>query len=311
MKKTISIKMNKRRAKALIFSLIRLMLLIGLAFMIMFPLFLKFVESIKSAADNIDPTVIFIPKSPVLDNYSIIIKAIDYPFTLSYSLLFVFVESIIQALTCAAVAYGFARFHFKGKTILFACTLLTLVVPPQVMLIPIYLRFRFFGISNIFQFSGSLSGINLTDTIFPFLLLSITAIAFKNGLYIYLLRQYFAGLPGELEEAAYIDGCGQIKTFFKIMLPGAIPMLVTVFLFAFVWQWNDQFYAKTLAPNIPLLITKIYNMNSTNLPAMGNAILQSLLNNAKLMLLIFPLVILYAFAQRFFTESIERSGITG
>ena len=307
----LKIKINKNKAQATAVSIIRLVLLIGLAFIILYPLFLKFVESIKSEADNINPTVVFIPQEPTFENYSIIMKAINYPFTLIYSLLFISIESVIQAFSCAMVAYGFARFRFRGKNILFAFNMLTLIIPPQIMLIPIYLRFKYFGITNVFQFSGSLSGVNLTETILPFLLLSLTVMAFKNGLYVYLLRQYFAGLPVELEEAAYIDGCGPIKTFFKIMLPGAVSMLVTVFLFAFVWQWNDQFYAKILAPNLPLLITRIYDMNSKTVPAASNAILQALLANAKLILIILPLIILFVFAQRFFTESVERSGITG
>lgn len=304
-------KINRRKIYNITLSVVRFILLMGLAFIIIYPVFIKIIESIKSPADNIDQSVIFIPKNPTLDNYSIIVKAINYPATLLYTVVFIFFESVLQALSCAMVAYGFARFSFKGKTIMFACTLLTLVIPPQVMMAPIYLRFRFFGFTNIFKFTGTLSGWKLTDTVFPFLLLSITANAFKNGLYIYMLRQYFKGLPSELEEAAYIDGCGYIKTFFKIILPGAVSMLASVFLFAFVWQWNDQFYAKTLAPNLPLLVTKIYNMNQNNLPEMGNALLQAMLENAKLVLIIFPLMVLYVFTQKLFTESIERSGITG
>jgi multiple sugar transport system permease protein len=310
MSKTLH-KISKRKVQAFIFGLIRLILLTGLAFMILFPTLFKFIESIKSAADNIDPTVIFIPKSPTFYNYSIIIAAIDYPMTLLKTIGFVLAESIFQALSCAFVAYGLARYKFKGRNLIFIFSMLTLIIPPQVMLTPLYLRFKYFGILNIFQFTGNLSGIDLTNTIFPFILLSITSVAFKNGLYIYLLRQYFKGLPTALEEAAYIDGCGHVKTFYKIMLPGAVPMLITVFLFAFVWQWNDQYYAFTLAPNLPLLQTKINTITSANLSQMGNSILTNMLANAKLMLVIAPVIVLYIFAQNFFTESIERSGITG
>ncbi|MHB1483742.1 MAG: carbohydrate ABC transporter permease [Saccharofermentanales bacterium] len=303
-------KFSKRRIFRFIFNVFRFVFLMGLAFMILYPVFIKFSQSILSIADKSDPTVIFYPKNPTFNNYKIIWNAINYPATLLFTTGFILGQSIIQALSCALAAYGLARYNVRGKNIIFMCIMLTLIIPPQVILTPLFLRFKYFGLLNIFKFSGNLSGIDLTNTILPFLFLSITSVAFKNGLYIFLLRQYFKGLPETLEEAAYIDGCGHFRTFFKIMLPGAVPMLITILLFAFVWQWNDQYYA-TLAPNLPLLINKIFNMTSLSADQMGDAILQALLENAKLMLIIFPLIILYIGAQNFFTESIERSGITG
>ncbi|MHB1485295.1 MAG: carbohydrate ABC transporter permease [Saccharofermentanales bacterium] len=298
------------RISKFIYSNIRFILLLGLAFIIMYPLLVKLSVSIMSEADKVDPTVIFIPRNPTLSNYKLIWEAINYPLRILYSTLFISMQSILQALTCAFVAYGLARYKFKLNNVIFLCILITLVIPPQVMLTPLYLRFKYFGIFNLFKFTGTLSGIDFTNTIIPFILLSLTAIAYKNGLYIFLLRQYYKNLPGSLEEAAYIDGCGHLRTFFKIMLPGSVPMLVSVFLFSFVWQWNDQYYS-ILAPKLPTLINKIFDMSALSASQMANMILQSLLAYSKLMMIIIPLIILYVFAQKFFVESIERSGITG
>ncbi|MHB1484015.1 MAG: carbohydrate ABC transporter permease [Saccharofermentanales bacterium] len=294
-----------------VLNIIKLILLSGLAFMILFPLITRFSASIKSTADLTDPTVIFIPKTPTLYNYNIVISAINYPVLLLKTAGLDILFSTIQLAACTLVAYGMARFRFRGRNLMFSMVILTMIIPPQTIILPLYFRFKYFGILNIFQFTGNLKGIDFIDTLWPFLLLSLTAVAFRNGLYIYLLRQYFKNLPEVLEEAAYIDGCGSFKTFYKIMLPGAVPMLITVFLFAFVWQWNDQYYAATLTPEIPFLSTVLKNIKFDSLTGMEGYLINQILLNAKLFLLITPLIILYLFAQNFFTESIERSGVVG
>ena len=223
-----------------IWKLMRFVLLVGLSFMILYPVFVKFSASLKSTADMMDATVVFIPKHPTFQNYKIVLNSVNYPVTLLWTILFCLVQSLLQLASCALVAYGIARFKFRGHKLLFGMAVLTLIIPPQIILLPLYIRFHFFGITNIFQFSGIFSGIDLINTYWPFLLLSGTALGFKNGLYIYLLRQHFKNMPMVLEEAAYIDGCGPFKTFLRIMIPGSVPMLVTVFLFSFVWQWNAR-----------------------------------------------------------------------
>jgi multiple sugar transport system permease protein len=304
--------MSKRKIMNFSWSFVRIVLLIGLAFIIVFPLIVKFSQSIKSVSDNLDSNVIFIPKNPTLKNYVIIMNSINYPVAFIYTVVFNTITSILQVFSCSLVAYGFARYKFPFKKFAFSMVILTMLIPPQSIMFPIWLRFKYFGFTNLFYFGKNLTGIvDMTDTVLPFLILSLTAIAFKNGLYIYLLRQYFTNIPKVLEEAAYIDGCGQIKTFFRIMLPSAIPMLVTVFLFSFVWQWNDRYYTGTLYPEIPTVANKLFNMKFEALQSMGDYLMQNLLSNAKLLLLIIPLLVLYIFTQNFFKESIARSGIVG
>lgn len=297
--------------KKLIWHLVRYVLLAGLSFMIIYPLFVKFITAIKSNIDMTDPTVIFIPKNPTLNNFRLVFEGINYPLTMINTIGFELVTCLLQLTSCVLVAYGLARFKFRGRGLMSALIMITLVIPPQAILLPLYIRFRFFGITNIFQYTGNLSGLDLTNTIVPFLLLSATAIAFKNGLYIYMLRQYFKNMPLVLEEAAYIDGCGVLKTFYRIMLPGTVPMLVTIFLFAFVWQWNDRFYISALAPNLQTMANKLLMMKFESMDAIQNYIMQGILTNAKTLLLIAPLIVLYIFTQRYFKESIERSGIVG
>lgn len=310
LKKHIEQKTLRRKGYTYIWKLMRFVLLVGLSFMILYPVFVKFSASLKSTADMMDSTVVFIPKNPTLQNYKIVLNSVNYALTLLMTVLFCLVQSLLQLASCSLVAYGIARFKFKGHKLLFSMAVLTLIIPPQIILLPLYIRFHFFGITNIFQFSGIFSGVDLINTYWPFLLLSGTALGFKNGLYIYLLRQHFKNMPMALEEAAYIDGCGPFRTFLRIMLPGSVPMLVTVFLFSFVWQWNDTVYSGIFFPEIPTLANKLYGMVFTTMGA-GTTLMSAVLESPKFFLLITPIVILYLFTQKLFVQSISRSGIVG
>ena len=310
LKKHIEQKTLRRNGYTYMWKLMRFVLLVGLSFMILYPVFVKFSASLKSTADMMDSTVVFIPKNPTLQNYKIVLNSVNYALTLLMTVLFCLVQSLLQLASCSLVAYGIARFKFKGHKLLFGMAVLTLIIPPQIILLPLYIRFHFFGITNIFQFSGIFSGVDLINTYWPFLLLSGTALGFKNGLYIYLLRQHFKNMPMALEEAAYIDGCGPFRTFLRIMLPGSVPMLVTVFLFSFVWQWNDTVYSGIFFPEIPTLANKLYGMVFTTMGA-GTTLMSAVLESPKFFLLITPIVILYLFTQKLFVQSISRSGIVG
>jgi len=310
LKKHIEQKTLRRKGYTYIWKLMRFVLLVGLSFMILYPVFVKFSASLKSTADMMDSTVVFIPKNPTLQNYKIVLNSVNYALTLLMTVLFCLVQSLLQLASCSLVAYGIARFKFKGHKLLFGMAVLTLIIPPQIILLPLYIRFHFFGITNIFQFSGIFSGVDLINTYWPFVLLSGTALGFKNGLYIYLLRQHFKNMPMALEEAAYIDGCGPFRTFLRIMLPGSVPMLVTVFLFSFVWQWNDTVYSGIFFPEIPTLANKLYGMVFTTMGA-GTTLMSAVLESPKFFLLITPIVILYLFTQKLFVQSISRSGIVG
>lgn len=306
-------RMNKTYMKGLLWRIARTVMLAGLVFMIIYPLLVQFTSSIKSASDLSDPTVIFFPKDPSFVNYRVLIDAIDYVPTFLYTVGFNLLMSALQIASCVMVAYGLARFKFKGRGLVFALSLFTLVVPPQTIMFPMFLRFKYFNPLHIFKLTGSFSAetsIELVGTIVPFILLSITALGFKNGLFIFMQRQHFRNLPNAMEEAAYIDGCGPFRTFVSIMLPGAKPIILTTFLLSFVWGWNDMYYSQALASELPLLASKLFGV-AFEAFSTGSAVMDAYLENAKLFLLIFPLIILYIFAQRHFTESIERSGLVG
>ena len=306
----------RRKGRNWIWVLFRLLLILGLSFLIVSPLLFKLSDALKSTADSVDPTIFLIPKHPTTQHFRVILQYMNYVPSFINSLLLVLGESILQLLSCSVVAYGLGRFHFRLQKVVFGCVLLTLIVPVQTILLPLYLQFGYFSPETFFAISPSFQGnyLDLLNTYWPFFLLSISALGLKNALYIFMLRQSFRNIPDVLEEAAYIDGCGMFKTFYCIALPMVRTVLMTVFLFAFVWQWNDSVYPTFFAQRMDLLGSKMYGIGysiAVSMGQTGNNYLMSVYNNAAIILHIIPLIILYVFTQRFFVQSIERSGIVG
>jgi multiple sugar transport system permease protein len=220
------------------------------------------------------------------------------------------------------VAYGFARFNFKFKEILFSCLLFTIIVPVQTMIIPLYVNFRFFdffGIGKILALfnNGEAVTVKLLNTNWPFYLMSLTGTGIRSGLYIFMVRQFFKSMPVELEESAFVDGCGPFKTFMKIMLPNVGSIVIVITLFSIVWHWNDfylsvMFYVEEypLSVSVTMLQERL-TLLSQNMSAEDMALAESSLLEAACFVVIAPVLLLYIFAQRYFTESITRTGIVG
>lgn len=227
------------------------MLLIGISYVVLFPYISKIAGSFMSREDFVDVMVKLIPKYPTLDTYKAIINDNEYFKALFNTTTLSLLCGIAQMLTCAVVGYGLSKFKFKGRNILFFAVIFTMVIPHETLQMSMFMKFRYFDIWGIYGFIAKTFGLsteatpaiaNLLNTYWPLGILSFTGLAFKNGLYIFIMRQYFKGVPDELEEAAYVDGAGVIKTFIRIILPMSVPMLVTIFMFAFSWQWTDEFY---------------------------------------------------------------------
>ncbi len=300
-------------------AIVRGVIIFGICFVILYPIYLKFSVSLMDEKDLYDATVKYVPKHFTLENYKMVLSGLEYGKSVLYTALLSAGVSLLQLLACMLTAYGFARFRFPGKGLLFGCVIFSLVVPPQIVMLPMFMHFRFFDIFSVFEtITGST--LNLIDTPWPMLIQAMTCMGFKNGLYIYMLRQFFKGLPKELEEAAFVDGCGKLRTFAQIMVPSSIPMMVTVFLFGFVWQWTDSFYTGMYLPKAALLSNKLsalatvlgnqyQDMGGTmNFVSPGFA---SMVNNTGSLMVVLPLIILYLFCQKYFVEGIERSGIVG
>ena len=302
------------RRKALadkVWPFFRAVILIGLGFVIMYPLIYMISCAFRDRADMSDPTVMWIPRHYTLKVIAETIDAMDYWKTLGNTLLLNIGCSLVQVFSCAITGYGFARFKFKGSKLLFGVVIMMILVPPQVISLPLYTQFRYFGIKGLFS-------INLIDSGLTMYLPALTANGIRSGLMIYIFRQFFKGMPRELEDAAYIDGCGPFRTFVWVMLPNASAALLTVFLFSVVWYWNDYYVSSTFftdTKTIALMLTNLDNELKMNLfddPTVQISPRDQIVwKEAGCLLSIAPVLIMYVFLQKHFTEGIERSGIVG
>ncbi|MGE5613523.1 MAG: carbohydrate ABC transporter permease [Bacillota bacterium] len=305
--------------KKRLWSFVRFILITGLSFVILYPILKKISTSVKDKVDLYSPIVAWIPEHFTLENIKYAVEIMDYWETLLNTIIISALTTVLTVISCALAGYGFARLRFKGSSLLFAGAILTILVPPTTILIPIYLNLKNF---TLFGLIPLISGepTNLLDTYWPFVLTSLLANSYKAGLFIFIFRQFFRGIPKDIEEAAYVDGANVTGTFSRIMLPNAIPAIVTVSLFSFVWQWNDSFFTTTYLTSSKVMSTQLsslpYNLSIRLGQLMGfggrvDPFYQSMVQDTGILLAMLPLIIIYLFAQRYFVEGVERTGIVG
>ena len=200
---------------------------------------------------------------------------------------------------------------------------LTMIIPHRTLKLSMLQHFVFFDIGKVlsWNYPGIFelitgSPLHLENTYWPLAILSLCGLAFKNGLYIYMMRQFFKGVPDELEESAYVDGSGVFRTFFQIILPLSIPMMITIFLFAYSWQWTDEFYTTLFFIDDRNKIYLMPDVYMTPPPSLetnygGQSLYYSVISNTAGIMIIAPLVIVYLFCQRYLVQGIERSGLVG
>ncbi|MDR0503045.1 MAG: carbohydrate ABC transporter permease [Treponema sp.] len=306
----------KKAALDKVYKFFRAILLFGLCFLILQPILDKISVSFMGEIDLYDGTVISIPRNFTTENYILASNLMGYWPSLFQTLFIVLTSAVLQISACTLAGYGFARFKFPLKNLWFACVMLIIIVPPHTIMSSLYLNFRFF---NILGFK-----VNLLSSYMGLFLLSATGMGLKSGLYIFMLRQYFRGMPKELEEAAWVDGCGKFKTFIRIMLPDAAPMLTSCFLFSFVWQWTDSFYTTLFLNNYRMLSKGLGGLadrfaqwwaaanvsaGTSGVSAFAPVAQTQMMIATGMLMCLLPLILLYLVAQRAFVESLSQTGI--
>ena len=312
----------KRNGTGIIWKIFRFLLLIGICYIFLFPVIYMLSVAVRGPDTVNDPSVVWIPREFSLDSIKTAIDILEYPRAIITTLIIALASTAGSVISCSLAGYGFARFKFREKNIAFALVMLTIIVPPQTTIISSFVNYRNFDCFGILKLAHLIfpsvdAGINLINTPWTFILPAFFGAGLRAGLFIYIFRQFFAGMPKDLEEAAMIDGCGALRTFVQVMLPLAKSAFITVLLFSFVWHWNDYVQAAMyFNDNQPISVmlnqmqsllqdAKLFNV-VTNTPDEIRTYLQ-----AGCLLTILPPLVLYIFTQRFFTESIERTGIVG
>lgn len=224
--------------------------------------------------------------APQWSNYPTAFRFINFLQLLRNTLIYAVVTTIAATSSAAIVAYGFARFRFPGKGLLFMVLISTIILPSQATLVPTYAFFYQLG---------------WVGTWLPL----IVPTFFSNAYNVFLLRQYFLTIPREIEDAARVDGAGPIGTFLKVILPQAVPALVAVSLFHFFFAWNDFFGPLIyLAGSQDLLPISVGLFRFNGLYSTEPQLIQA----ASIMTMVLPLLIFF-FAQRFFMQGVVLTGV--
>ena len=302
-----------RRGSAIVWAVLRFFLIFGLSFIIVYPLLYMLSVSFREPSELFDPTVVWIPKSFTLENIRYVLEVIDYPKAVGKTLSIALSCSLVQTLTCAIAGYGFARFRFRGRGLLFTLALFTLIVPPQTITMPLYINYVDFTAWTA-ELSGG-SGIPMLDTILPLFLPALFGQGVKSAIFILVFYQYFSSYPKALDEAAEIDGAGKVRLFLKIALPMASGAVVLSLLFSFVWYWNETYQSNimfgSVIQTLPLRLQSFTLQYEAIYGADAAGSISESVVLAGTVLSVLPILLLYVLLQRQFVESIEQAGITG
>lgn len=288
------------RAAGAGWALFRYALLIGLSFIILYPLLYMLTMAFRPAEQIYDPSVIWVPRSLTTENIRNAWTLMEYEKTLVTTLMVNIVSSLFQVFSCAVTGYGFARFRFRGKNLCFALVVLMVLVPSQITAMPLFLTFKALGMLNSYL---------------TFYLPAALGAGIKSGLFIFIFRQFFRGLPKELEDAAAIDGCGFVGCFIRIVIPNAVTVFIMTSLLSVMWYWNDTFTSSMFLTNMKTVTVALSGLSGQATLLTGGASADPFqiitLMQAGSLLCILPLLLLYLLLQRYFVQGVERSGIVG
>lgn len=304
-------------------SIMRYVVLITIGYIILYPLFYMISSSIRTRNSFLDPSIVWITPEVTFEHYKMATQLLNFGSSLVNTIIFELVAAAIQIVSCSVAAYGLARFEFKEKKILIFFMFLLILVPSQMMMLPIvttYTKLDLFGILGLVR---NLTGIdlrpNILNSVWTFYLPAIFGVGIRAGIIIYIYMQFFKGLPKELEEAAWIDGAGPIKTYVRIALPSSGVVIMTVTVFSVIWHWNDYYLSNMYlyADKWPLAvkldrITEPEAMQALMRVEFGPSAPETIaVVMAACLMFIVPVLIMYMILQKQFVKSIDRVGITG
>lgn len=288
-----------RRIQRWFFLALVYLLLVDIAFAFLLPVIYMASSSLMTVQDFLDPGVYWIPRAVYWENIRLAFESMNYLVGLKNSATIVFFGTLGQIISCSLAGYGFARFRFPGRDLLFMFVLFTFIVPPQTIIVPLFILYRELG---------------WIDTFLPFTVPAFLSHGLRGSLLVLIFRQFFMRQPYELEEAAYIDGCSPWRTYAQIMLPLARPALLVVFLFSLVWHWNDyyeptMYLMKPQNFTVPLRLRILQQGLQEITGGQAGELFNEPLMMAACFLVVLPPLFLYLLTQRFFVESIERTGL--
>jgi len=293
--------LGRNVSDGLLAKLILYLLLSIVAYLYVQPILYMISTALKPLSDLLDPTVKWIPRVVTWENFQTAVKGIKYPEALQNTAIIAISCSVVQVLICAMTGYALAKLAVPFKGLITALVILTFLIPPQIIIIPLYVIY---------------SKLSLLNTLFVFLIPAIFGQGLKSALFILIFRQFFKSQPLSLEEAAKLDGASTARLFFGIMLPLARSACLVVFLFSFIWYWNmyyepSWFLTDNFTP-LSIRLDRLEDVLNPSLLGQRNTIDNPATESSKMaaaFLIILPPILVFMFLQRWFVTGIERTGI--
>ena len=308
---------KKRKNISRILTLIlKYVVLLSIGYLVLYPLIYMISFSIRAYGDYLDPTIYWIPKNFSTVHFANAQRVVNFLPSILNSLLYEILAAFIEIITCSIIAYGMARFKFRGKNILTVILFLMIVVPEQMTIIPKMMNYSNLDFLGLIGLTNKIFGtkirISILNTGFAFWLPSLFGVGLRAGIIIFIYMQFFKGLPKELEEAAWIDGANLRQTYLRISLPSSAVVFTTVIILSVIWHWNDYYLAvmytsenQPIAVKIAQITTDLQTIGYWNGPYYIGA------KCAACIVFVLPVLIMYMILQRKFVQSIDRVGITG
>lgn len=337
-------------AKGVIGQLIVYVLLIGVSYVFIFPILRMMMLSFMSQNDILNPEVSWIPQQWNMNNFVVsnyilqllppswtasnlnffdrIFGTFSNPGSLFKSVYNISILAIIQTLVSALTGFAFARYNFRFKKVMFIMLLLSFIIPLPMLTIPRIMMIS--GIQESFwvplydalfanNFLAGLFNRTMFSSLMPQILFSLVGQGINSAILILIFYNFFKMIPISLDESARIDGASSLQVFWHIYIRLVIPVVLIVFLFSFIWNWNDIYTATIFySSNNPLIVMRLSMFDSIFADMIGSApgdvgvgLINEGYKSAATFLSILPLMILYLIAQKQFIEGIERTGMTG
>lgn len=276
--------------------------LICIGFIFLEPIFEMISKSIMTTKDLIDPSITWIAKHATLDNFKNAIGTLDIPTSILNSIWYSALLAIAQTFVTGTTGFALSRYTFRGRNFWFVMLIIAFILPVPLLTVPRIM---------MFSTAESILGFKLINTVVPQFLLALLGQGTYSTMLVLIFYNFFNMIPKSLDEAAMIDGAGSLKVFYHVAIRLSISTILVVFLFSFVFNWNETYTTNILTGDALELLPgrlSLFDNGSTS-----NAVseLNEAIKMAATLIAIAPLLVLYACVQRQFIEGIENTGITG
>lgn len=295
-------KLKKLKAVNIISKIAIYFVLICIGYVYLKPIFEMISKSIMTAADLIDPSITWIAKHATFDNFASAVKTLNIPSSLINSIWFSGLLAIAQTAVSAMTGFALSRYSFRGRNVWYIMLILAFILPVPLLTVPRLM---------IFNQLYTLTGIKLIGSIGPQFIMALLGQGTYSTMLILIFYNFFNMIPKSLDEAAMIDGAGSIKVFYHVAIRLSLSTILVVFLFSFVFNWNETYTTNTMLRSavelVPVKLSLFDNSAGGGVASNVNEAQKM----AATLISIAPLLILYALVQKQFIQGIENTGITG